>query len=186
MRVSPNSLRSASASSCRAFAHVPTSVPELDERESPACPRRWIPVTVRLAAIRAIHFVHAAFTSRATWMRGQAAHEVRSRAAPPQLSSTPGRWGAPSRGLRYGLQVPLMLTQIPARCADDDVINCCIFHMQAGRAVVLLSADRLLRCKAMVYGVCCSDAAKLARDSGAAHVLKMLPDLRAISSASVA
>ncbi len=76
-----------------------------------------------------------------------------------------------------------MLSQIPARCADDDVINCCIFHVQAGRAVVLLSADRLLRCKAMVYGVCCSDAAKLARDSGAAHVLKMPPDLRAISSA---
>ena len=75
-----------------------------------------------------------------------------------------------------------MLSQIPAQCADDDVINCCIFHMQAGLAVVLLSADRLLRCKAMVYGVCCSDAAKLARDSGAAHVLKMLPDLRAISS----
>ena len=90
-------IRSASASSCRAFAHVPTSVPALDERESPACLRRWIPVTVRIAAIRAIHFVHAAFTSRATWMRGQAAHEVRSRAAPPQLSSTPGRWGAPSR-----------------------------------------------------------------------------------------
>jgi hypothetical protein len=76
-------------------------------------------------------------------------------------------------------------SKIPAHNADDDVVNCCIFFMQAGLAVVLLSADRLLRCKAMVHGVCCSDAARLARDSNAAHVLMMLPDpLPALGSAS--